>query len=169
MSSRIPTVGIVTFTTSMSNVMSGTIDFGLTTAYGMSAPIDVAGQSYRTLLLGMKGARMYNYRITIRSSGGQECQSANLTLMTGRMPDSFQKPTLTPATAPGLSGGFLITGQDQGSVGSRGAYIIDADGDFVWWYSIGSDVAGARMSYDGKHMWINNINVPGPDRAGCVA
>jgi hypothetical protein len=158
-STKIPTVGIVTFTTTLSGVTAARIDFGPTTAYGLTAPVDLTAASYRTLLLGMKAARMYNYRITA-SNGSGECQSPNYTIMSGALANGFQKPTLTPTTASGLSGGFLITGQYQGAGAAQSAYILDADGDYVWWYGIGGDVTGARMSYDGKHMWINSANVP---------
>ena len=30
----------------------------------------------------------------------------------------------------------------------------------MWWYFLDSDVSGARMSYDGKFMWLNSVNVP---------
>ena len=43
------------------------------------------------------------------------------------------KPTLSPATATGLSGGFLITGAIREGAGAGSpAYILDADGDYVW-------------------------------------
>ena len=85
----------------------------------MTAPLDVnAPTMHRTLLLGMKATRMYNYRITV-SNGTSECQSPNYTIMTGALANGFQKPTLTPATATGLSGGFLITGQYQGAGASQ--------------------------------------------------
>jgi hypothetical protein len=65
-------------------------------------------------------------------------------------------------TATGLYGGFLITGQYQGSTtGGAPAYILDADGEYVWWFRTGQmNVTGVRMSYDGKYMWINAANVP---------
>src|SRR5690606_15988466 len=34
------------------------------------------------------------------------------------------------------------------------------EGDVVWWFGIRSEVTSARMSYDGKHMWITRGNVP---------
>jgi hypothetical protein len=40
------------------------------------------------------------------------------------------------------------------------AYVLDADGDYVWWMAVTKNVSGVRMSYDGTHMWINNVNVP---------
>jgi hypothetical protein len=62
----------------------------------------------------------------------------------------------------GVSPGFLMTAQYQGGGGSNApAYIIDSDGDYVWWYMAGGQQkTNARMSYDGKWMWIQNANVP---------
>ena len=47
--------------------------------------------------------------------------------------------------------------------GSSGApaFILDKDGEFVWWYTVANgDVTGITMSYDGKYMWTNSVNVP---------
>lgn len=162
-STKIPTVGIVTFSTSMSNPTSAHIDFGLTDSYGMTAPVDLKATNYRTLLLGMKASQTYHYRITATNSSG-DCASPDYTIMTGALTNGLPKIKVSPASSgvTGLSGGFLITGQYVQGAGASGspAYILDADGDFVWWYNIGSDVTGARMSYDGTHMWINGANVP---------
>jgi hypothetical protein len=159
-SDKMKTVGIVTFTGG--TITEGKIDFGLTTSYGMTAPIDVAAASHRTLLLGMKQAKLYHYRVTAKV-GGAECVTPDATIMTGSLAAGLTKPGLTPATASttGLFGGFLITGQYVMGAGSGAtAYILDADGEFVWSFGIGSDVTTARMSYDGKWMWIQNANVP---------
>src|SRR6185503_20321925 len=51
-------------------------------------------------------------------------------------------------------------GGGGGGGGTAPAYVLDADGDFVWWYRINADVTNARMSYDGKWMWISAANVP---------
>jgi hypothetical protein len=152
-STKIPTVGIVTWATSLSGVTSAQIDFGLTTTYGMTAPVDLMAAGYRTLLLGMKAAKVYHYRITAAGTGGS-CTSGDYTVMTGPKPNGVPAVMATPKTDK-LFGGFLITGQyAQGN----GAYILDADTEVVWGYSIGSDVTSARMSYDGKYMWISNVN-----------
>jgi hypothetical protein len=58
-----------------------------------------------------------------------------------------------------LSGGFLLTGQYQAMGGMNSpAYILDADGEFVWALPVGNYVTGVRMSYDGKYMWINGTD-----------
>jgi Arylsulfotransferase (ASST) len=156
-------VGIVTFTTSLSELQSAQIDFGLTTSYGMTAPVDLAQTGYRTLLLGMKQSKTYHYRVTATTSAGS-CQSSDSSIMTGTLPSGLPQISLSPATSSvsGLSGGFLLSGQYNlgGSTSPRLAYIVDGDGDFVWAASFPAEIGGAIMSYDGSHMWINSVNYP---------
>jgi len=76
-SQKIGTVGIVTWSTTLAAPQSARIDFGLTTSYGMSAPVDLTQPSYRTLLLGMKSSHTYHYRITATNSGGNPARSPN--------------------------------------------------------------------------------------------
>ena len=160
-SSRIPTVGIVTWSTTLADVQAARIDFGPTTSYGLTAPVEMTTPSTRTLLLGMKTSRLYHFRITAATSAG-ECRSDDYTIMTGPIANGLQKPTVTTRDAAALFGGFLVTGQHATNAGitMAPAYILDADGDYVWWMSVGNDVSGAVMSYDGTHMWINSVNVP---------
>jgi hypothetical protein len=150
----------VTWSTTLSGVTEAHIDFGLTTSYGMTAPVDLTQASYRTLLLGMKASKTYHYRIEA-SGGSSTCTSGDYTIATGPQPNGMVKPMVTTKNKSALYGGFLITGQFIMNVGSSGApaYILDTDGDFVWWYNDGNDATGVRMSYDGKYMWINNANV----------
>src|SRR6185436_13895393 len=101
-------VGIVTWSTTLAGVQSARIEFGPTTSYGMTAPVDLTQASYRTLLLGMKGSRLYHFRITATAAGGQ-CQSGDYTLMTGAIQNGLQKPTVTTTAGAALTGGFLIT------------------------------------------------------------
>ncbi|HXU65473.1 MAG TPA: aryl-sulfate sulfotransferase [Polyangia bacterium] len=156
LSPMIATVGIVTWSTTLAGVQSARIDFGLTSSYGLSAPVDLAQASYRTLLLGMKSSHLYHYRITATNGGG-DCQSPDYTIMTGPLANGLVKPTVTTNDAAALSGGFLITGQYvQNANGSAPGYILDSDGDIVWWYNIEDYVTGVVMDYAGTHMWINN-------------
>jgi hypothetical protein len=163
-SSKIPTVGIVTFTTTLASPTSASIKFGLDTTYGMTAPVDLTQASYRTLLLGMKASKTYHYQVTVTNSSGS-CSSADQMITTGAKPNGGGLPTLTPTTnnKAALWGGFLVIGSYQGATNQ--SFILDVDGDFVWWYADGSDGCGTRMSYDGKYMWINNGNVPGTNPA----
>jgi hypothetical protein len=51
----------------------------------------------------------------------------------------------------------LLTGQYvMNAGGTTPAFILDSDGDIVWWYNIIDYVTGVVMDYAGTHMWINN-------------
>lgn len=157
-SSAIATVGIVTFTTDHPNVSSARIDFGLDTNYGMTAPVDLAEPSYRTLLLGMKQMRPYHFRIVV-GNGTSECFGSDQTIMTGQLPNILPTLEVDTINRAALAGGFVETGQYQAQGGTTSpAYILDADGDFVWAVRVGNYVTAARQSWDGKYMWINGTD-----------
>jgi hypothetical protein len=157
-SSAIATVGIVRFSTDAAAVSSARIEFGLDTSYGMTAPVDLAEPEYRTLLLGMKQNREYHYRVVV-NEGADECASADRTIMTGALPNILPELDVVNFDREALAGGFVMTGQYQAMGGETSpAYILDADGEFVWALPVGNYVTGVRMSYDGKHMWINGTN-----------
>jgi Arylsulfotransferase (ASST) len=163
-SSKISTVGIVTWSTTLASPTSAHIDFGIDSSYGMTAPVDLTADSYRTLLLGMKPSATYHYRITATNPSGS-CQSDDYTIATGPPPNGLPAPTVTTNNASALYGGFLVTGQYSqamiGSVSGAPAFILDKDGTYVWWYTVASsDATGVAMSYDGQYVWINNANVP---------
>jgi hypothetical protein len=161
-SPRIQTVGIVTWTSGLAGIEEAHIEFGPTTAYGMTAPVDLREPGHRTLLLGMRQRSDYHYRI-VASSGGVQCTSADYTIATGSLLNGLPKiQVLDHSNAAPLSGGFLITGQylRQGGMSKTPAYIVNADGQMVWAYGSDYDVTGAVMSYDGKAMWINSVNYP---------
>jgi hypothetical protein len=163
-SSKISTVGIITWSTTLPSPTAAQIDFGIDSSYGMTAPVDLTVASYRTLLLGMKTSSTYHYRVTAKNASGS-CASDDYTIATGPPPNGFSNPTVTTMNASALYGGFLVTGQfSQGTIGgSNGApaFILDKDGSLVWWYTVtGSDATGVAMSYDGQYLWINNANVP---------
>lgn len=156
-SSAIATVGIVRFSTT-ETVSSARIEFGLDTNYGMTAPVDLAEPEYRTLLLGMKQNREYHYRIVL-NEGAAECVGDDRTIMTGALPNILPELDVVNFNREALSGGFVMTGQYQAMGGETSpAYILDADGDFVWALPVGNYVTGVRMSYSGKHMWINGTD-----------
>jgi hypothetical protein len=164
-SKNIPTVGIVEFTTTAASPTAARIEFGLDTSYGMTAPVDLAAANYRTLLLGMKTSRTYHYRI-VATSGGQECASEDYTIETGALATGMPDLDVTTSKADAVAPGFLVTAQYQGVSGGGGqrglAYILDKDGDYVWWYFVSgtTDLSRAAMSFDGKYMWMSKANVP---------
>jgi len=156
-STKIGTVGIVTFTTDLANPTSAHIDFGLDTKYGLQAPVDLAAASYRTLLLGMKQSKTYHYRIVVANASGQ-CTGADSTLVTKTLPNGL--PTLTVSAASGTTAGGYVNScffQGMGGGSATGAFILDADGEYVWVYGSG-EMGRAEMSYDGKYMYYASVN-----------
>jgi hypothetical protein len=165
LSTAVPTVGIVEWSSDLAGITQASIEFGLDTNYGMSAPVDLGEANYRTLILGMKaGGKTYHFRV-VAKAGDKICTGQDNTLpATGEPPNALPQMTLTPTKASGLDGGFLVAEtfkQAFGASGDGAAYIIDGDGDFVWWYVVKGyvDLARTRQSYDGKYMWITTVNV----------
>jgi hypothetical protein len=160
-SPAIPTVAMVSWSSTLSSPTEAHIDFGLDVAYGMTAPVDLGQPSSRTLLLGMKASKTYHFQISATSAAGT-CTSGDLTIDTGPLPNGFPYPTVTTNDASAVSGGFLVTGQYLGLAGKGGpAYVLDSDGEVVWWYTApGTDATGVTMSYDGNYVWINGVDVP---------
>ena len=156
-SSKIGTVGIVTFTTDLSSPTSAHIDFGLTTSYGLQAPVDLTSPSYQTLLLGMKQSKTYHYRVVVSNASGQ-CTGGDNTLTTKTLANGL--PTVTISAASGtIVGGYLSSCfyQSMGAGSASGAFILDADGEYVWVYGSG-EMGRAEMSYDGKYMYYASVN-----------
>jgi hypothetical protein len=153
----IATVGIVEWTTDLAGIDAAHIDFGLDAEYGMIAPVDLAEPSYRTLLLGMKPSRTYHFRVVARA-GQRVCTGEDQSITTGPQPNGVPQITLDTRDATALAGGYLLTGQ---YAGTQIGYILDSDGDFVWWYPIGSNVISVVMSYDGKFMWLSSDGLEG--------
>jgi hypothetical protein len=151
----IPTVAVVTYTTDLTGVTGGQIDFGLPGATMMTAPIDTTQATPKTLLLGMKGGKSYTYHITLKAPGGN-CTSQDFTFMTGAVPSSVPKPTMTIMNAGMHDKGFLVT---SGGLMGTTTEIIDADGDVVWWATGPSQNSRSHMSWDGSHMYMMSLNV----------
>lgn len=170
-SEAIATVGIVQWSTDLASVDEAYIEFGKDANYGMRADVDLAEPNYRTLLLGMEGSSSYHYRVVARA-GSQLCMGPDQTLDTGLVPNTLLN--LQVETTGEVAPGFIITTSYQSTggggfgsfVGGGGggapapAYILNEAGNPVWFYSAVSEPTRARMSYDGKYMWVCKANVP---------
>jgi len=159
----IPTVGIVNWSVDLPNVTSASIAFTLMGAStSLTAPVDITqAPNYRTLLLGMKGSKTYNFQITA-SNGTTSCTSMSYPITTGAVPSAV--PRITRTTGPAAASqkkGFIVTSTGFAGGGGRAAYafIIDADGEPVWWAPGPVDCTRAKMSHDGQHMWMVTLNV----------
>jgi hypothetical protein len=103
----------------------------------------------------MKGSKAYTYKV-VASSGTTSCTSQSYMITTGAVPTSVAKPTVTMMNAAAHAKGFIVT-----STGLNGttAYILDSDGDVVWWATGPSSPSRARMSWDGQDMYMLSLNV----------
>lgn len=151
LSSAIPTVGILTFATDLESLQRAEVEFGLDTSYGLTAPVELEADAHRTLLLGMKSNHTYHYRVVLHTAHGV-CTGDDATITTGPPPQGYWPVDVE--TTGAADRGFLVTGYYR----TPGlAFILDSDGDMVWWYDVQqSNVISARMSYDGKYMWLGS-------------
>lgn len=172
LSEAIQTVGIVEFSAANA-ITSARVDFGRQAdSFEYSAPVDLAEANYRTLLLGMKETTTYYVQV-VAESAGTMLSSDVLTIETGSLPNSTPNVSVNDVNASALYGGFTINctgvGGFGGNQGTGVAFVIDPDGDPVWAYDLaGTPVSGcsrARMSFDGKDMWIGNFSNVSPDGA----
>jgi hypothetical protein len=145
------TIGIVTWSVTVAPLASAHIEFGLDATYGMTAPVDLLAAGYRTLLLGMKPSRTYHFRI-VASDGTASFASGDYTVATGPPTSLVDVTSFNVIDAAARQRGFVIASH---RTNSTVAFILDADGDVVWWFGSGPNgIARARMSEDGKNMWL---------------
>lgn len=167
----IPTVGVVNWSVDLSGLKTASIDFtlqGATTK--QTAPVDVAtGPTFRTLLLGMKSSKTYSFKINA-SDGTKTCTSQDYMITTGAIPTAVPRITRTAGAAVASQAkGFIVTssglGAGGGGFGGGGttttsyAFILDADGEIVWFAPAPATCSRAKMSYDGQYMWMVELNV----------
>jgi hypothetical protein len=152
------TIGIVTWTVNVSGLIEAHIDFGLDTSYGMTAPVDLALPDHRTLLLGMKPAQTYHFRVVARDAA-TSYTSGDYTVMTGPATTTVSISRFQVMNAATRKRGFIITSYWQGA-GAAVPFIIDGDGEIVWWGRGGppGGIARARMSATGKQMWMTTAS-----------
>ena len=154
------TVGIVTWSVdeTIGTVESAEIRFGLTPTFGMVASVDVTEPSsyYRTLLLGMKPGRTYFFQVVVTTSGGTTYTSTCNSIETGPLPPNLLSVNMSTDLRQYREPGFLIS---EITFDENLAFILDVDGDVVWWYKYVNNsnityMCRAVMSYDGKYMLI---------------
>ncbi len=142
------------------------IEFGLDTSYGMVAPVDLTEAGFRTLLLGMKPNSDYHFRVVATTATGT-FSSADNTVRTGGATNLVTLDDFNPINEAARERGFIISELFQSgmSMGNSGAiaFVIDPDGEIVWWYqsSTLNSLARARMSADGKNMWLISSGLNG--------
>jgi hypothetical protein len=156
------TVGVVEWSTTLSNLASARIVYSLDGAdssllnRGGAAPVDLTRPNHRTLLLGLKPASRYSFQIEAVDSKGASCRSPTYTLpATGVFPDApaISRAVSNPAAR---AGGFIVT--SSGVTYGNYAIIIDADGAVVWYAESPVQCTRARMDYEAANMWMVAAN-----------
>ncbi len=164
-SEMIPTVGVVTWSIEAGPLTEAYIEFGRGGFWEYTADVDLNAPQYRTLLLGMKPDTRYTFRI-IAKDADKTYTSNSRTITTGARPVSLPPITLSPEKC--LPRGFIVSTL---YTKPGDAFIIDKDGDYVWWYdspNMGDDGVRARMTWDGKSMVIANGNVDNRPDSGTL-
>ena len=148
------TIGIVTWSVNGITPNSANIKFGLDAAYGMTAPVDLTVANYQTPLLGMKPSKTYHFQV-VATDGSTTCTSQDYSVTTEAKTTSVSISNFSVKNESARKRGFIVTSYWNGS-GKAVPFILDADGDIVWWYAGGPSggIARARMSVDAKNMWI---------------
>jgi len=152
----IGTVGIIEFSSDLPGQNAAAIEFGLTTDYGLVAPVEFAGDN-RTLLLGMTTDSEYHYRVLVVSDDTY-CYGPDETMVTDSLltegPNHL--PTEAGSSSASKAPGFVLTSDFNGGW----AYIFNQDGKIVWAYEAPfANLSRALMSYDGKHMYVRELNL----------
>jgi hypothetical protein len=158
------TIGIVTWSIAVAGITEAHIEFGLDTGYGMIAPVDLNEVDFRTLLLGMKPSKTYHFRIAAKV-GSTTYLSDDYVIQTGPATTLVKLSSFRVVDEAARRRGFVVASYWSGSPGSgtNTAFIMDADGEIVWWYpsSVAGGIARARMSEDGKNMWMTISGLAG--------
>jgi len=107
LSSAIPTVGIVTWSTDLEAVESVRVEFGPDTSYGSTARVDLESSEQRAFLLGLKPSREYHFRV-VADNGATSCASEDHSLTTGDIANGLALPSLSTHAAGDVTPGFLL-------------------------------------------------------------
>lgn len=168
LSTAIATVGIITFTASNVSIDKAEIEF-MRASGGPTyvAPVDLNEPEYRTLLLGMKEETDYEYRVIVNDG---ECVSPTRTITTGPVANSLPTITKTRPMPESAAPGFIVTSSGIGSLGEADApaFILDHEGDVVWWAPAPTACSRAKMDWEGKHMVMMMLNVRYSPTGGTV-
>jgi len=160
-SARIPTVGVVEWSLAGPPPSSARIVYTLNDApsgilnQGGSAPVDLGRGDYRTLLLGLKQSSDYTFHIEA-TRRGQTCASAEYALPTTGSFPSARPVSVTVSQPAAREPGFIVT--SSGTTLPPSAFIIDADGEIVWYVDGPQDPTRAQMDYEGNSTWMVDLN-----------
>ena len=160
-SAQIPTVGVIAWSLAGAAPTSAKIVYALKNAdpsllnQGGEAPVQLGNANYRTLLLGLKQSKDYGFHIEA-SRDGTTCVSPDYALPTTGSLAGAPNVTVNVAQADKREPGFIVT--SSGTSVPDSAYIIDADGEMVWFFPGPLNTCRAQMDYEGNNMWMITCN-----------
>jgi hypothetical protein len=160
-SPQIPTVGVVEWSLPGEAPASAKIVYRLTVDapsllnQGGEAPVQLGNPNHRTLLLGLKQARNYSFHIEA-TRGGATCRSPDYALPTTGSFAGAPPVSVDVAQPNARQPGFIVS--SSGTSVPDSAYIIDADGDMVWFFPGPLNTCRAQMDYEGNTMWMITCN-----------
>jgi hypothetical protein len=123
---------------------------------GGEAPVDLEKAGYRTLLLGLKQSRDYVFRIEA-TRDGRTCMSEDHALPSTGILETARYIDVDVQAPDAREPGFIVT--SSGTSLPSSAFIIDADGEIVWYAEGPQDTTRARMDYAGENMWMLGLNL----------
>lgn len=167
LSPRIPTVGLVAFTTDLPRPREAVVQFGEGELFEQEAPVDLDQAELRGLLLGMAAETEYRFRVVVFSGQGF-CASEVMRLTTGALPaggPSNVEPLRGPSERAATPG-FIVTS----AFTTNWVFIMDHLGRIVWSYQPQNGrMTRARLSYDSKFMLVSALNLARTNEAGTLS
>jgi len=161
-SAKMPTVGVVEWSLTGAAPSSAKIVYKLKNAtsstlnQGGEAPVKIGQPNYRTLLLGLKQSENYAFHIEA-TRGGKTCISPDYALPTTGSFATSPSVRVKVAQAGKREPGFIVT--SSGTFEPSSAFVIDADGDVVWYADGPLNTTHAQMDYEGDTMWMVALNL----------
>jgi Arylsulfotransferase (ASST) len=161
-SSKIPTVGVVEWSLAGKKPSQAKVVYTLkhparaVLNKGGEAPVDLSQPNYRTLLLGLKQSADYRFHIEA-TRGGRTCVSETHSLPTTGSFETVPKVSLEITQAGKQEPGFIVT--SSGTSVPSSAFILDADGDVVWYAPGPQNATRALMDYEGNNLWVLALNL----------
>lgn len=135
-------VQVAQYTISPPAAANVSVQFGLTTDYGLttwSQPTPQLGGTVSLFVAGMRANTLYHMRGVVQFSDGTQFMDADQTFTTGAIPAALL-PTLTATTTEGMtpqSGVELLDLLFANSAGKFGLAVTDLNGNILWAYDPG--------------------------------
>lgn len=140
------------------------------------APVDLNNEQGMSVLLGMKENAEYEIVVVAQGCDDEILVSDPVVWRSGYLPNLAPRAVVADHNEGKLYDGFTLSCNGYGNARqidpngeSSWAMIMDKDGSLVWAYNLTETPEygcnRARMSHDGKHMWMGNSSFARPTGA----